>query len=55
MQTATKSQPAAARDDPQSLYARFLALRRERKMRHRDAAQLAAWRALVHWLPRLDG
>ncbi len=39
MQTATKSPPATVPDDPQSLYARFLALRRERKMRHRDAAQ----------------
>lgn len=38
MQTETMSSPAAGAD-PQALYAAFHALRRERKLRHRDAAR----------------
>jgi putative hemin transport protein len=38
MQTETISSPATAIGDPQALYAAFHALRRERKLRHRDAA-----------------
>lgn len=38
MQTETMSSPATAIEDPQALYAAFHALRRERKLRHRDAA-----------------
>lgn len=38
MQTEAMSLPATAIGDPQALYAAFHALRRERKLRHRDAA-----------------
>lgn len=38
MHTEALSAPSAAPADPQALYAAFSALRRERKLRHRDAA-----------------
>ncbi|MDL1863566.1 hemin-degrading factor [Betaproteobacteria bacterium PRO7] len=39
MQTEPISSPPAASADPQALYAAFHALRRDRKLRHRDAAR----------------
>lgn len=38
MHAETISAPSAAPEDPQGLYAAFTTLRRERKLRHRDAA-----------------